>query len=102
MLDLGLRQQPEVDRWTKSEPQKIKKPLRDKCRVFSFGQKGQAFLPELGLFFGDHSNLQLSGPEVHVQDRGQARYRQLEESKWVRRVLPAHHLRAGSGLVLES
>lgn len=38
-------------------------------------------LPELGLLFGDHAHLQLSGPEVHIQDRRQARDRQLEENK---------------------
>lgn len=41
----------------------------------------RALLPELGLLFGDHADLQLSGPEVHTQDRRQARDRQLEENK---------------------
>lgn len=40
----------------------------------------RALLPELGLLFGDHTDLQLSGPEVHIQDARQARDRQLEEN----------------------
>lgn len=64
MLDLGLRQRPEEGRWTITQ---LKKHVTTNVNV-----KGRAFLPELGFFFGDHSNLQLSGPEVHIQDRGQA------------------------------
>lgn len=38
-------------------------------------------LPELRFFLGDHADLQVTGLEVQGQDRGQARYSQLERQK---------------------
>lgn len=50
---------------------------------FTANVESLSALPELGIFFGDDSNLQLSSPEVHIEDRGQAWYRQLEENEYV-------------------
>lgn len=69
MLNLGLRQRP-------GGGGRTGKTLHSRGPLTS---SNRAPLPELGLLFGDHADLQLSGPEVHVQDRRQARDRQLVE-----------------------
>lgn len=75
ILNLGLWQRPGGGgRMGKT----ILKPLHSRGPL-TFSNR--ALLPELGLLFGDHTDLQLSGPEVHIQDRRQARDRQLEENK---------------------